>query len=106
MSVDNLAEQNGTPIAQLRNKVAELMTGVRHGDRLSGIRHHSPCKHFESLGTGKPIRFQPKVQRKLSIEADKLRSLYRSPESALPEHKSDRVDGRTYSQRESAMSLE
>ena len=58
--------------------MAELVTGVRHGDRLSGIRHQSPSKHFESLGTGKPIRVQPKVQRKLGIEADKPRSLYRS----------------------------
>ena len=49
LSIDNLAEQNCTPIAQLRDKMAELVTGVRHGDRLSGIRHQSPCKHFESL---------------------------------------------------------
>ena len=58
--------------------MAELVTGVRHGDRLSGIRHLSPCKHFEPLRTGKPIRVQPKVQRKLSIEADKPRRLHRS----------------------------
>jgi hypothetical protein len=78
LPVDNLAEQNCPPIAQLRDKMPELVTGIRHGDRLSGIRHQSPCKHFESLRTCKPIRVQPKVQRKLSIETDKPWSLYRS----------------------------
>jgi hypothetical protein len=77
LSVDNLAEQNCAPIAQLRDKMTELVTGVRHGYRLSRIRHQSPCKHFESLGTGKPIRVKPEVQRKFSIEADKPRSLHR-----------------------------
>jgi hypothetical protein len=78
LPVDNLAEQNCTPIAQLRDKMPELMTGIRHGDRLSGIRHQSPCKHFESLRTGKSIRVQPKVQCKLGVEADKPWRLHRS----------------------------
>ena len=67
LSVDNLAEQNCTPITQLWDKMAELVTGVRHRDRLSGSRYQSPCKHFETFRTGKPIRVQPKVQREFSI---------------------------------------
>ena len=39
LSIDNLSEEDGTPIPQLRDEVAKLMPSVCHGKGLSGWRN-------------------------------------------------------------------
>ena len=35
--------------------MAELVPGVGHRDRLSGLGHAPPGEHFEPFGPGKPV---------------------------------------------------
>ena len=102
--VDNLAKQDGTTVAELRHKMSKLVSGVSQGNRLRRIRDPLPRQHLESLGTDKPFRIEPKVDRELCVQADQPRAP--APVSARPGHKTGRAAAHRYSQTEGGRSLD
>jgi hypothetical protein len=75
--VDNLTEKDGTSIAQLRHEMAELVPGVSHRDRFSGLRYDPPGEHFKPFRPGKPVGIQPKIECKFGIHTDQPRCSHR-----------------------------
>ena len=39
VAIDNLAEKNGTSVAELRHESAELVAGISHGECFAALRH-------------------------------------------------------------------
>ena len=73
VTVDDLAEQNGAPVAELRHEVAELVPGVSRRDRLGAFRDAVPREHPHPSGSGEPIRVHAEVRRQRVVQADQAR---------------------------------
>ena len=56
VQVDHFAEQNRPPVAKLRDELTELVSSVRHCNRLGAIRDPLTAKDFNALRRGERAR--------------------------------------------------
>src|SRR5690606_16703173 len=71
--VDDLAEQEGPPVAELRHEMPELMARVREGDRLGSGRSRVPCEHREPVRPCQPAGIEAKLECERNVDPDQLR---------------------------------
>ena len=69
VAVDDLAEQDGAAIAELRHEMAELVPGIGHRDWLGPLRQPVACQHLDALGRGQPVRLEPEMPGEVIVRA-------------------------------------
>src|ERR1700733_11668918 len=67
VDIDDLAEQNGASVAELRHEIAELVAGIGHGDRFGPVRKALSGEDFSALGTLQKVGVKPEPDRERSI---------------------------------------
>ena len=78
IAADNLAQQIGPPIPKLRHKVAKLVPGVRHRQRLRTLRHTVPGEHLNAFLARQSVGVQTQQIGQLAIDAHEPRRPHRS----------------------------
>ena len=68
--VDDLAEQNGAAVAELRHEMAELVAGIGHGDGVGAFRQAFSGEDFGALGRCELVRIEPKLDGELPVQLD------------------------------------
>src|SRR6185437_3750139 len=58
VGVDDLAEQDGAAVTELRHEMTELMAGIGHRDRIGAFREPFAGKDFSSLGGREQVRIK------------------------------------------------
>ncbi|GAA0254181.1 hypothetical protein GCM10008965_23620 [Methylorubrum aminovorans] len=85
VAADDLTEQNGPTIAELRHELSELVTGIGRRERLGALRDVLPGQHGDTLRTFKPHSVEPEILGKRSIEPYQPRCLDRRWRDPLEE---------------------
>ncbi len=70
VAVDDFAEQDGTAVAELGNKVAELVARIGHRDRVGAIRQALSGKDFRPFRGLQNVGIEPEVNRKRPVQLD------------------------------------
>ena len=60
---DNLAQQDGAPVAQPRHEMAELVARIGQSDGLGPFRHAVAGQHRHTVGTGQLGGIEPELLR-------------------------------------------
>ena len=69
----NLAQQEGAPVSQLRVEMAELVTGIRHGDRLGTLGDVVTGKDSRTIVCVQGGEGWPECLAKCLVENDQAR---------------------------------
>ncbi len=72
LGVSLFAEENRTAVAE-RGEVAELVTGVRLGNRPCAFGQRIPGEYCGALGTLERVRLEAKHRRERPVEGDEPR---------------------------------
>ena len=70
MPVDDLAEKNRAPVAELRDEAAELMAGIGGGDRVRALWYALARKDLGTFGRLERIGIDPQIDGKRAVELD------------------------------------
>ena len=68
--VDDLAEQDGAAIPELRNKVPELVAGIGHRDRIGPVGQPFAGEDFRAFRAVQHVGVEPKMHRQRPVELD------------------------------------
>ncbi|GCC47720.1 hypothetical protein chiPu_0031879, partial [Chiloscyllium punctatum] len=68
--VDDFAEQDGAAVAELGNKVPELVAGIGHGDRVGPLGQPLAGEDFGALRCCQQVRIQPELDRQRPVQLD------------------------------------
>ena len=73
VAVDDLAEQDGAAVAELRHEVAELVAGIGHGDRLGAIGEALSGEDFRPFRALQHVGIEPEMDGQRPVELDQPR---------------------------------
>ena len=59
VAVDDLPEQEGSPVAELRHEMPELVPGISHGNWFGAFGHTVAGQHLYALWVGQVVRVKP-----------------------------------------------
>jgi hypothetical protein len=71
IGIDDLAQQNSPPIAELRHESSKLVAGVGQGERLTRVRHTVAGEDGDAFWRGELVGIEPKVPDQRFIQPDK-----------------------------------
>ena len=71
--VDDLAEQDGAAVAELRHEMAELVAGIGHRDRLGAVGEAVAGEHLDALRAGEPVGIEAELARQRPVQLDQPR---------------------------------
>jgi hypothetical protein len=72
-SVDDLTQQQGAPVAQNRREPAELVTGVRLGERLGALGHVVAGEDGRAFGSVQRVGIESQFEGELPVEVQQAR---------------------------------
>ena len=73
VGVDDLAQKNGAPVAELRHEMAELVAGIGHGERFARLGHAVAREDRHAFGRSKLRGIEPEVPGELVVQPDEAR---------------------------------
>ncbi len=68
--VDDLAEQDGTAVAELGHEMAELVAGIGHRDRIGAAGQGLAGEDLGTLRRLQEVRIEPELARKRPVQLD------------------------------------
>ena len=66
--IDDLTQQDGAAIAQLRRPAAELMPGIGLRQRIGAFGHRVACQHLHPVRAAQRVRVEPQLSRQRIVE--------------------------------------
>ena len=72
-AVDDLAQQDGPAVAELRHEVAELVAGIGERDRFGARRDAVAGQHLDALRTGEPRRVEAELAGQRLVQLEQAR---------------------------------
>ena len=68
--VDDLAEQNGAAIAELRHEMPELVAGIGHRDRVGAVGDALAGEDLGAFRAVEQVRIEPELDRQRPVQLD------------------------------------
>jgi hypothetical protein len=68
VTIDHLAEKNGTSVTELRYESPELVAGISHGEGLASLGHPVAREDLHTLRCGKLSRIELEIPGKLIVQ--------------------------------------
>ena len=73
VGVDDLAEQDGAAVAELRHEMAELVAGIGHRDRIGAVGNPLAGQDLGALGALEQVGIEAEMDRQRPVQLDQAR---------------------------------
>ena len=68
VAVDDLPEQEGSPVAELRHEMPELVPGISHGDWFGAFGNPVAGEHLHAFWAGQVVRIEPQPHGQAPVQ--------------------------------------